>query len=444
MIRRGPCQSLPSSMNTIFMVTILVMVILPCTQCWTVLLKTRETFKLADLYHLQVQIQFSEYKCQRLLVDAATGASFIQIDGDNQKGNNDATCLQSRFQHLPCDWWGMILAHASDAPSLLYKLQNQPGETDTITGWTLDCERWQPSTRTTNTSPMFSKRTLLCAVAQTMKHPPYLSLGQTASTELLLVDTRCKQGIYLLRIHRPVRLSQKDDQSLSSKMKQWSQRPFAYSSATNVAIADCILDSLLHMCNDPIASGSQQLLKQVLLDPTCGSGTFLAGALLRGMKTIGWDCNPLCVQGSRDNVAFLLGETPAQSSCALQVRDSALPFDTTAATGSIGDSPNHEPLNISCVVCNLPWGQNSIDYQQQNQNILTSVRSLLIEGTPCAFITKTPLDHLDRWGYQVVGIAHIPQLDFVRPSGRRGPLTASQGRSDCVVTIARASHSLLK
>ena len=171
-----------------------------------------------------------------------------------------------------------------------------------------------------------------------------------------------------------------------------------------------------------------------LLDPTCGSGTFLALAIDRGMRVEAYDCNPQCVDGSRRNMEYLFAGNDDSTFDELQV--------------SLHDATNLFPISkadhmVDCVIANLPWGVNSVDYVDQNASILKSVRNRVDSKTPCAFVTRGgDLDLFVSSGFKVFGQAHVPQRGFQLPKGSKKKKDAKglerNGRNHCVVTIAMA------
>jgi hypothetical protein len=59
----------------------------------------------------------------------------------------------------------------------------------------------------------------------------------------------------------------------------------------------------------------------------------------------------------------------------------------------------------------------------------------------CAFITKDEslLPVMIGLGYEILGVAHVPQKDFALPSSKRGKNNNDQGgsSSNCIVTIVK-------
>jgi hypothetical protein len=137
------------------------------------------------------------------------------------------------------------------------------------------------------------------------------------------------------------------------------------------------------------------------MDPTCGSGTFLAMALMAGgdesnanarrnMEVVGIDSNPKCVAGTVRNLRHLFphhctDEKNAQSfggddlgGWTLDLHhhsESAAPAAPTApaappslrATIHAGDSVCLGSFvtggKFDCAVANLPWNRNMFEYQ---------------------------------------------------------------------------------
>ena len=146
---------------------------------------------------------------------------------------------------------------------------------------------------------------------------------------------------------------------------------------------------------------------------------------------MGWDINPKCVSGTKDNLRHLLGEEDSDR-YQVETRDSTVQHATL------------DEMQIDCVVSNLPWGLNSIQYVNDTQKIAASVRQLLRPGAPCAFIAKQDLAITQELGYKVLGKANIPPTNFVLPSGKKKSEIAThesaierKQRNSCVVILAR-------
>ena len=101
-----------------------------------ILCKTVETFKLADLYHLELSIKASScgMACHRLGIDPATGSSLLLLTEDEPSKAAQA----ARHDYLAIDkspsveWFGIELASASDAKTLVNELRQRAGEIEAM------------------------------------------------------------------------------------------------------------------------------------------------------------------------------------------------------------------------------------------------------------------------------------------------------------------------
>lgn len=373
-----------------------------CCLSASFLVKTSETFKLSELQYLEARLQARSYSCERLVLDAATGSSLIRIDGfDGLEERRWPSSLRRS------DWVGEILAESDDPHCLLTKIG---GVQSIEAGWTLDYLRLHQSKADASKTADYTSRSLLICVAQAISSPAQLIPDQ-ASEKLILVDT--VNYLYL------VRMIQRPTHHVHNAIG-WNQRPFQYSSSINPNIAEIVVDFLLDAVN-----GVEQ---PKLLDPTCGSGTFLAYALARGMVTEGWDVQHACVDGTKRNLDSFFGKSDRWT---VLKRDAA----DTLTMESLED--------VDCIVANLPWGQNTIAYCDENVRIVERLTPFLKEYAPCAFVTKDANLHvcLKRLGYTVLGWASVPPMDFEIPRGHKKKTkndvaSSVRGSSNCVITFA--------
>lgn len=365
----------------------------------SLLIKTRETFKLAELQYLEAKLQARTYCCERLVIDAATGSSLLYIDSFN-----DLTQQKWPSSLMRADWVGEILAQSDEPQTLLKRIETI--QSGIQSGWVLDYLRLQQIATDSSNTSNYTSRSLMMCVAQSIASRAQL-IPKLATEKLLLVDTR--DLLFLVRI------LPKPTQRLQTIA--WHQRPFQYSSSINPQIAEIVVDVLLD------AMGGKKDPK--LLDPTCGSGTFLAFALNRGMIVEGWDVRKACVDGTRKNIESFFGEG---NRWIVSQRDAT------------ENSTFEDRDKVDCLVANLPWGQNTITYCDENVRILERVSNKLREKTVCAFITKdTDLHkHFERLGYRVLGSAAVPPKQFQLPRGNKNKNEAAsevRSSSDCVITI---------
>jgi hypothetical protein len=421
------------------------------------LAKTTETFKLAELQLLEIQLQVDSrsgaYSCERLLVDRATGSSLflLTVHDDDvllqpwRKNNNGNTFLPSSIRRF--EWIARIVARGETAHALLDSIQSLDdlGIRDDDGGWTLDYTRLQSSPAlpyNKRDSVKYTSKTLICCVAQSLG--PRAALDpRTATDRLLLVDT--DDGLFLVQ---KLDMQKNDNDSSSSGvsfLSKWKQRPFQYSSSINVNVALIVVDLLLDLVQQQrqhqqsgIMNGTndEERIAIRLLDPTCGSGTFLAAAIDRGATVVveGWDVNQRCVEGAQRNLEALYGgDGVVSTDCKVCLRDA----------GKARRSSESDLQLFDCMVANLPWGQNTLESYKENEKIIQNLSSFLVRGAPCAFVTKKDATkQFEDGGFIILGTANIPQRDFVRPKGYKKRLhdgdENDKSTSDCVVTIALA------
>jgi len=460
------------------------------------LFRSKETFKLAEIQNLEASLQIPReelfhdetqfilrYNCTRLLVDRATGSSLFRLDLQC-KGAKDETfttinsvdgpdvprfmfsktatgLIESQILSLSsirrCDWIGQVVVEARNPPQLIRKLQRHEESSRFssdgigIGEWTLDYAKMVGANASKTT---YTMKSLLCAVAHDMPTRPSL-YPDLADKRFLVLDTSSRtptnatedteSSFYLIR-HIDKR-SVTDDKS--SHQIKWATRPFQYSSAINFELADIVIEILVTLCKSRNHSKDQ---KMVLHDPTCGSGTFLALAISKGLYVEGCDSNPSAVDGTRRNLEYLYSKKKVEICAQVEIHDSCAPWK---------DNESLSNATISCVVANLPWGKNSVLYIDENERILCSVRSQIQVGTPCAFVTrssnaddnKSPTHLFETNGFHILGQSFVPQRDFLLPSGgkrkrkkdqigkskKEGYLITSHSQNQCVITIAMAA-----
>ena len=385
------------------------------------LAKTKETFKVAELQYLEADLQAQElkYDLSRLLVDRSTGSTLLQFTSPD----NNSILRDIEQQHLPsslrrCDWVAQILKEGRSPENLIDQLRQEPLEVGDH--WALDYIRMDDATNNGSYQgrrPNYTMKTLLCSISQTLTCLPALN-PMAIRQRLILVDT----GVSCFLVKR-IPDGRDPAQDCAMVLKQWAGRPFQYSSAINMNVAEIVIDFL---------SGTTESSKQkvTLLDPTCGSGTFLAFAIAKGMNVEAFDCNPSCVQGSLRNLGYLFGDERIDQVASVNVHDSTKVVDGCET-------------EIDCVVANLPWGVNSIEYLEENWRILDAVRSRISTAIPCAFVTRDPsLDLFRDTGFEVVGQAYVPQREFTLPKGKKKRDSVEierNNRNRCVVTFARSA-----
>ncbi len=408
------------------------------------LAKTKETFKLADLQYLEAKVQSEgQYECTRLLVDAATGSSLFLLNRfvDSFEayifGKDHGTIRYDIPTSLrACEWVAEVLCSSASAEELILDLSIEP-TTHKLEAWTLEYLRMTSGSATSSLSgktKTYTQKTLCCCVAQALSGVAALNPNQ-AVDKLVIVDT-CESMFLVRLLHLPSDCASTNPICLTQK--RWAQRPFPYSSATNFPAAEMIINMLAHRVSSRAIKEAPQ---PHLLDATCGSGTFLALAMARGMQVTGWDSNSRCVEGSQRNLQYAFGSTDNFTVLHRSCLD--IPLNLTQM----------DIESFDAVASNLPWGLNSNLYTDESESdncissLLLAIRKVLKPGIPCVFLYKDEDEsacnnvYWEQIGYKVIGHANIPQKNFVLPKGgkkeeyKRSEENALTGRSDCIISL---------
>ena len=362
----------------------------------------------------------------------------------------------------------MELAQAHDGEGLIQELHLRANEIESVlrahsvdsgcgveeASWTMDYTRMaHPGNSQTEQSPgakpAYTSKTLTYCVAQTMRVPAALDPSE-ATLELVLVDNESSIRLCLVasRFNDNGAVSSDGVYAHSVNMnivkKLWSSRPFQYSSAMNPAVAAIVVETLFDLYRSNNAAAAARDRKITLLDPTCGSGTFLAYAMASGADVVGWDTKERCVEGTKRNLDYLVGQDLMLAS------DSEYRVEEQDTTLAKPDEYDISRQSFDCIVANLPWGQNTPTYYEENTKILAAFKRLLRPGSPCAVISRD-IDiqiELMRLGYDMLGTAFIPQSNFRLPKSKKRKRGVSKdGEEDrdsstpgstsrCVVTFA--------
>lgn len=401
-----------------------------------ILAKTRESFKLSDLYFLEAKIQAESRNwtdTKLLSVDRNTGSYLLQLDcrflityqkeHDDNKHHSLDQILQdpaaaAAQQRLSCldrlDWIAHGLAFGTSGHELVNNIlcrlpKHDTGETTDLTrvfgsmnGFTLDyiCMGCMPQKD-------YTTKNLLCRISQIIPVPVVLDThpdrkdgfkNAPPPTDLILIETQ--HGVYLAhRLHGILGGAESncniDNGKNSSRsknslfLKEWSRRPFQYSSAMNPTVANILIDLLYDLTmqhynlrNDggmlavPAAAAAEEeeedYCRIKILDPTVGSGTFLAFAIKYGMDVTGYDIQPKCVQGTIRNLQYLFQDEEHSYFGSSFCKESTL----RAAQICVGDSTfgkhHDDGETFDCAVTNLPWGQNT-EMNNKNDNLVSSL-----------------------------------------------------------------------
>lgn len=385
-----------------------------------VLAKTKESFKLSDLYLLETRLesQVRNWTNPNIIgIDRNTASYLLRIDknaslftGDDE---NDTECSK-----LSClnryDWTTKkVIATGSSGEDLVKNLIQQ---CESVSIQNLDAFTLEYVCVGFMKDKDFTSKNLISRVAQCIPSPAALN-SKTAKTKLVLIET--PNQLYLAQRQE---LYSKE----SSVTKNWSKRPYQYSSAINPTVALIIVDLLYDLTVNTSTHKRSQMIS--LLDATCGSGTFLAFALDKGMKVFGNDIKEKCIEGSAINLRYMFNEEMVKSKTTLTVGDFAL------------DNLHGDSNLYDCAVTNLPWGQSTeIKNENDNLKILQRIFSQLHEGAYCAVISKSNVDaELVSVGFNLMGKASIPPSEFVLPTSKKGKkkqLQKVSGKTNCIISI---------
>ena len=375
----------------------------------SVIAKTKETFKLSDLYLLESQLQseIRGYDTTKLLsIDKNTGSYLYEID----KGliqNKPEQLVPSCLYRL--DWAGEVLEFGMSGSELIRNLMDTTFQID---DFSLDYIR-------VGSLPVqkdYTSKTILSRVAQCIDGKVAL-LSKNSKHQLLLVESNA--GLYLCKqLQIP---STEYDKSIVEK--HWKRRPFQYSSAMNIHAARIVIDILYDITVCSLVT-EENTLK--MLDPTSGSGTFLAYGLEKGFSVKGHDINHRCVKGSSENIKFLFPNAGAL--CSISQMD----FSTFSS---------HQD-NFDMCVTNLPWGQNTVIIDKDcNKKILQNMYTHLKHNGYAVIISKqSVIKEIRSCGFIPLGSVSIPPLGMMLPDDKKKPSKTKQrpnSSSDCTVTIVQ-------
>lgn len=429
--------------------------------------KTTESFKLADLYWLQSQVMCgnSESTVEKLAFHRPTASylltSSLSIETDTN--NCELPFPLDRVQYV-----GKVIAAGSDTQEFIDNIIKASSKSCKCY-WTLDYDTFEPMV-----GRQFSSVMLMCAVS---RHLPGEPLLVSASEQCIETDSisyyvlaETSDKLYLIEKLRTPQQAQLHivAERVSHFRQEWSRRPFQYSGAINVDIAIAVVDMLQRIMQTRAGTKRKTIR---LLDPTVGSGTFLAlaGWLWNerndqggSLDIVGVDSNPKCCIGATQNLAKLFSvqssiiEKEPSKSWTLTIGDSS--------TATIHCADSVELLSSSsslgkfdCVVTNLPWGRNTFEFKSEatcnspSSDLLKRLIHVMKPGAPVVVVSGSneqnegfnALNCLKELGFDVIGEANVPPAGFSLPDSgkkkRNEPSSQSTKRnSSCVVTVAIA------
>lgn len=396
--------------------------------------------------------------------------------GYTVKGDSDATVhntKQSSLPFRPCrfQYVAKVVAVGRTPEKLLDAINDTlRSRKTTHPSWLLSYDTIEPlCTRVSSTM-------LMCAVSRLLPGEPLLESGIDANALTFLILETSEQ-LYLVR-----RLAEKREEQPTVRhfREAWSKRPFQYSGAINIDVAIIAVDILSDILQIREATKEDKNVRKTIriLDPTCGSGTFLALAAMNwgnftNIELTGVDSNPKCAQGTVSNLMNMLsldGDLKnhgdgTDTTWRFELETNAALLST--ATIHTGDSTLLQSKvlgEFDCVATNLPWNRNTyefkgfdgVDPNQVNKGILQAVSSVLKPGGPMVVITadsggssnssceeifdaKSCLLGL---GFTILGSASVPPRGYMLPASKKQSKTTSgkklKGSSNCSIIVALA------
>lgn len=157
-----------------------------------------------------------------------------------------------------------------------------------------------------------------------------------------------------------------------------NDKPKHYSTALSTRVARAVVNIAV-----PQPTGI------TMIDPCCGIGTVLIEALSMGIDIIGYDLNPLAVQGARENLSYY-----------------GMP-DIVKIADMRGLEGRYHAL-----VLDLPYNLCSVLSSEERLDMLASSKRL---GERILILATEPIeDSIEAVGLQVIEVCHIRKGKFVR------------------------------
>jgi predicted Fe-S protein YdhL (DUF1289 family) len=433
-----------------------------------------------------------------------TATNTILVDGNDMYHQEDRRYMILPFRNKRIQYIAEILASGFTPLQLIDNIRNSSMTLRKGVNWTLEYdvfERWHNNDDNNNDNnddnnnyqnqqDKVCSTMLLCAVSRALPGEPSLSSSSLLQdnkvcsiTPYIIIET--SRQLYLAQklsiqqstiptqdrvnfdLTQQQLLQQQQYISITDQFQSlWSKRPFQYSGAINIGVASIIIDMLsdalqlrherhqqLHTkvssmdsidnTNNNMMSTSKKQRIIRILDPTCGSGTFLALALMIWsgkyitttatassndtitVEATGIDSNYKCAHGTMANLRHIFGLSPSDDDDDGDDDDVIRKWtlDLSPATGrltstSLSSLPlsqvtihANDSVNLStfvldkfdCAVANLPWNRNTFEYQGQttandtttntsttcctNERILLSTAAVLKPGAPLVIIS---------------------------------------------------------
>jgi len=141
--------------------------------------------------------------------------------------------------------------------------------------------------------------------------------------------------------------------SLSLRAVDWARKPQHFSAGTRAEIA---LAAVNVATAHAAGSFSHENGDTVVVDPCCGSGTFLHAAWTRGFAAAGGDVSPGAVAMSRTNVGYFVGRA-ASGGGTIAMPPMPSIVERNALHGGVFADGYGSGRRVGAVVSNLPFGR---------------------------------------------------------------------------------------
>lgn len=458
--------------------------------------KTMESFKLADLYWLESHVmalcnQEGKGEIQKLAFHHPTASYLL---GYNITSPNVDKCVKMKnlpFRSHRFQYSAEVIASGQTPEEFIHNvvLETKTKQDGTSKFWTLDHDIIEPYRDPAQNKRTFTSSMLMCALSRALPPEPILSVQEKNCEIVPYIIIETYSRIYLgekisTNTLTPFGLKQIIAKEFRSS---WSRRPFQYSGAINLDIAFAAIDILgdLVGINSPHANsqatsarkeGCEAMNRKVrMIDPTCGSGTFLGVALKvwgkendLDLEVVGVDSNPKCALGTAQNLErMFLGDHKPQVKNGKEIWELIL-TPSAKATLFTGDSTSLIPSlgeeKFDCGVANLPWNRNTYEFRGQdsdhderstNHKILQAVTSILKPGASLVVISgerKGDNSYFDTRqclidiGVDIIGQVSVPPAGFFLPKSEKKNMNRDREKgmsdevavksSDCVITVA--------
>jgi tRNA G10 N-methylase Trm11 len=426
--------------------------------------KTTESFKLADLYWLQSQVMCvnSESTVEKLAFHRPTASYLLSSSLSIETDTND---YELPFPLDRVQFVGKVIAAGANTEEFLDNITKASSKLCKCY-WTLDYDTFEPMV-----GRQFSSVMLMCAVS---RHIPGEPLLVSASEQCIETDSishyvlaETSNKLYLIKKLQMQQQAQlhKVAERVSHFRQEWPRRPFQYSGAINVDIAIAVVDMLQRIMQTRAGPKGKTIR---MLDPTVGSGTFLALAcwlwnerndLGESLDIVGVDSNPKCCIGAAQNMAKLFSVVQSN----ITEKEHSKSWSSTignSSTATIHCADSVELLSSSlggfdCVVTNLPWNRNTFEFKSEaisnspSSDLLKRLKHVMKPGAPVVVVSGSNdsnegfnvLNCLKEMGFDIIGEVTSPPAGFSLPDSgkkKRNEPSSQSTKSSCVITVAVA------